>query len=198
MSRLKTLAAALALGLSTPLSLAEGETAEAAISHVGPVVGAKAPSLSGVKAVGTEAAFAIGDSRGMVIAFTRSADWCPYCKKQLKDLNAATGPLAGMGWTLAALSYDDTETLKAFARDNAINYTLLSDAGSVAIRAFNLLNTDIGEDSRFFGIPHPAIVFVRNDGTVAAVLREEGYKTRPPVDAILETASLLVEIDPAR
>lgn len=197
MSRLKTLAAALALCATAPLALAENGVSEVAVSHVGPVVGQKAPSLAGVRAVGTEAAFAVEDSQGMVIAFTRSADWCPYCKKQLKELNAATGPLAEMGWTLAALSYDDTETLKAFAQDNAITYTLLSDEGSEAIRAFNLLNTDVDEDSRFFGIPHPAVVFVRNDGTVAAVLREEGYKTRPQVDAILEAAALLGEIVPA-
>ena len=59
------------------------------------------------------------------------------------------------------------------------------------IEAFNLKNEDVPPGSRYDGIPHPAIVFVGADGMVKAMLREEGYKNRPPVETVLEKATEL-------
>ena len=87
-----------------------------------------------------------------------------------------------------AVSYDPVETLARYKADKSLSYALLSDEGSAAIKAFNLLNTDAKPGSRFEGIPHPAIVFVNADGYVAKTLREEGYKVRPAVDVVIETA----------
>jgi len=160
---------------------------------VGPVVGEPSPGLEGAEmAVAGDPEFGAG--KGRVVAFVRSADWCPYCQAQLKDLENARAPLAEKGWSLAALSYDRSDILTAFADKHDLGYTLLSDEDSSVISAFNLLNTDVPEGSRYWGIPHPAIVFIRNDGEVAAVLRERGYEDRPEVEIILETAARLNEV----
>ncbi len=172
------------------------DTADAPRTGIGPVVGQPAPALDMVEAVGIEDSLVPGRN-GTIIVFFRSADWCPYCKAQLLELNPATSTLAAAGWQLAALSYDSPAVLEAFATEQGIEFALLSDQGSEAIRAFNLFNDEMQPASRAYGIPHPAVVFIRNDGTVAAVLREQGYKTRPSVDSILETATLLNEVPPA-
>ena len=91
------------------------------------------------------------------------------------------------------MSYDSPETLAGFAEKNGLTYTMVSDADSEVIRAYGLLNEEMREGSKYWGIPHPAVVFVRTDGTVGAVLREEGYEKRPEVEAITETALLLNE-----
>lgn len=158
---------------------------------IGPVVGETAPKLSSVTAVASEDVLQVQESQGVAIVFFRSAVWCPFCKKQLTELKTAAGPLAGKGWRLAALSYDSPESLKTFAVRNGINYTFLSDPESTAIDAFGLRNTGVKSGSRADGIPHPAVVFVRNNGRVAAVLREEGYRKRPSVEAITRAATLL-------
>jgi len=151
--------------------------------------GAEAPAVSLVDTAGaTQTLETLAGPKGTVIAFVRSADWCPYCKKQLLDLEAAAAPLAEAGWTLVAVSYDPSETLAGYKADKGLTYELLSDEGSAAIKAFNLLNTDVKPGSRYEGIPHPAIVFVNADGYVVKTLREEGYKTRPAVDLVIETA----------
>lgn len=67
----------------------------------------------------------------------------------------------------------------------------MSDTDSAVIDGFNLRNADVPADSRFDGIPHPAVVFVGTDGTVQATLREDGYRTRPSNDAILAKAAAL-------
>ena len=156
---------------------------------IGLADGVQAPAVALVDTSGAVQTFeTLAGTSGTVVAFVRSADWCPYCKKQLIDLEAAAAPLADAGWTLVAVSYDPVETLAGYKADKALSYPLLSDDGSVAIKAFNLLNTDVKPGSRYDGIPHPAIVFIGADGTIRRTLREDGYKTRPAVDLVIETA----------
>lgn len=163
-----------------------------ATPQVGVAVGTNAPDVT---LIGTDAspqtlADLTGEA-GVVLAFTRSADWCPYCQKQMKELEAAATPLNELGWTLASVSYDSPDVLAAFADKNDLTYPLLSDTDSAAIKAFNLLNEEVDASTRYYGIPHPALVFVRADGTIAAMLREEGYKDRPPADVVISTAESL-------
>lgn len=170
----------------------EAEKAVAALAEtpaIGLADGMQAPAVVLVDTGGATQSFeTLAGAKGTVVAFVRSADWCPFCKKQLIDLEAAAAPLADAGWTLVAVSYDPVETLAGYKADKALSYELLSDEGSVAIKAFNLLNTDMKPGSRYDGIPHPAIVFIAADGTIARTLREDGYKTRPAVDLVIETA----------
>ena len=170
----------------------EAEKAVAALAEtpaIGLADGVQAPSVALVDTSGAPQTFeTLAGAKGTVVAFVRSADWCPFCKKQLIDIEAAAAPLADAGWTLVAVSYDPVETLAGYKADKGLSYALLSDEGSVAIKAFNLLNTDVKPGSRYDGIPHPAIVFIGADGTIKRTLREDGYKTRPAVDLVIETA----------
>lgn len=166
-------------------------------ARVGPVVGSSAPSLDSAVAVPPANGAASSGDHGRALVFFRSADWCPFCKTQLVELNAIAGDLAEAGWTLEALSYDSPEVLAAFSEEEGLGFTLLSDEGSQIIDAFGLRNEDVRAGSRTDGIPHPAIIFISNEGRVKAVLREEGYRERPSLDLILQTARLLSEVETA-
>lgn len=191
---IRTAALAATLALAAPAfaeqNAGEAETAEAV--QIGPTVGDAAPELAATDSAGETATLAsLSGESGLALVFVRSADWCPFCKGQMKDLEAAVGPLTEAGWGLAAISYDPVETLADFKSENELSYALLSDTDSAVIDAFALRNTDVRAGSQYDGIPHPAIVFIRTDGSVGAVLREEGYKDRPQVDVVIETATLL-------
>ena len=152
---------------------------------IGPVVGSQAPTLSVKLSDGSPATLDdLEGEKGTIIAFVRSADWCPYCQRQLVDLQSIESELLASGWQIAGLSYDTPEKLAAFAAKSDVSFPLLSDPGSETIKAFGLLNEEVSPTSRSFGIPHPALVFINSDGTIAAVIREEGYRTRPSLDAI--------------
>jgi peroxiredoxin Q/BCP len=186
--------AALVFAAALVLPGAAQQSAVPADEMIGPMVGAQAPAGTVVTAAGEETTLAaLAGENGTAIAFVRSLDWCPYCKAQAKGLEAARAPLEEAGWSLVLLSYDSPETLAGFAEKNGLTYTMVSDANSELIRAYGLLNEEMREGSKYWGIPHPAVVFVRTDGTVGAVLREEGYEKRPEVEAITETALLLNE-----
>lgn len=190
----RTLFAAALISFSAPAAMAgHHETTEI----IGPAIGADHSGFSAIKSDGTAVTLSdISGDAGAVIVFSRSMAWCPFCQKQAKDLIEATGPLAELGWSLNVITYDDLATLKGFAAKNDVNYNMLSDAGSAMINAFGLRNHDVESGSVYDGIPHPAIVFLGSDGEVKAMLREEGYKDRPPVETVLSKASELSAMQP--
>ena len=90
---------------------------------------------------------------------------------------------------MVAISYDEPETLRAFARQRGIGYPLLSDAGSRTIDAYALRNEKAR--GRTAGIPHPGTILVDRAGVVRARLFHEGYQRRHGPDDILAAAARL-------
>ena len=129
--------------------------------------------------------------KGAAIVLVRSVDWCPYCQKQLKQIDEIAGELSELGWPLVAVSYDDSELLAEFSEKHGLSYEFASDPESQAIKDFNLLNEGMTPGSRYYGVPHPAIFFVDTDRSVRAVLREESYKDRPAMEIVLHIAAQL-------
>ncbi|MAP95721.1 MAG: alkyl hydroperoxide reductase [Ponticaulis sp.] len=194
---IRTLLAATALTLAAPLALADHHEEDAEMMMIGPHVGHMAPDFSAVLAASGDAVTLadLAGEEGTVLVFSRSLDWCPFCKKQSIDLKDAAAPLAEKGWSLNLITYDAPETLADYADQQSIPYTLLSDTNSAMIDAFGLRNHEMNGKGRYAGIPHPAIIFIGTDGEIKAMLREEGYKDRPPVETVLEKADELNAAD---
>ncbi len=184
------LVAALVIALAVPTAplLAAPAAAEDAMADLGIPVGDTVPLVTGVSHNGAPLTFdQITGTNGVTLAFVRSADWCPFCKNQLKDLNNIAAELEAKGYPLVALSYDPVDTLKKFHDKNELTYTLLSDPDSEIIDAFGVRNMDVAGNKRFDGIPHPAIFFISDEGVVEAKLYEESYRDRPETELIIET-----------
>jgi peroxiredoxin len=119
--------------------------------------------------------------RGLVLVFSRSADWCPFCKSQLADLNQQLDTFRKVGLTVAGLTYDSPEILRSFAARVGIKYPLLSDPESKMIRAFGILNPNGERGSRYEGIPFPGIYIINERGIVIAKYFDDDY--REPISA---------------
>jgi len=170
----------------TALCLLGPVAVQAATWDVGPPVGAAAPALHATDLKGAPVSVRdLSGKRGLVLVFFRSAKWCPFCQKQLMDLNAAPGPLAERGYKLAAISYDPTDVLAQFAEKRGISFPLLSDSVSVTIDAWKLRDVRYKPDSFAWGVPYASIFVLTRDGVVQARLAEEDYKVRPPLSAVL-------------
>ena len=92
------------------------------------------------------------------------------------QLQKVAADLEAEGIALYAISYDPPDVLAGFAERHGITYPLLSDAGSGLIRELGLLNEEAGE--RVEGIPHPGVVVLDADGTVAEKHFYESYRER--------------------
>src|SRR6202000_1946444 len=109
--------------------------AQAGSTDAGPALGSKVPPFKARDQFGHEQSLAtLVGQNGLVLLFVRSADWCPFCKEQLVQLQKAQHHFRQKGLNLAAISYDTVEIFKAFSQRYDITYSLLADPNSEIIR----------------------------------------------------------------
>ena len=122
----------------------------------------------------------------VALVFYRSADWCPFCRKQLMGLQADIKAFEDAGIQLVGISYDSPETLKTFATKNKISFPLLSDPGSQTIDAYHVRNT--AAKGKAEGVPNPGTFVLTADGKIGAKLFLEGYRDRASTAAVIQAA----------
>jgi len=179
------------------------------VSKLGPQVGATVPDFTLPDQHGKPRTLqSVMGTKGAMIVFYRSADWCPYCKTQLLELQSQYDSLRKDGLGLVGISYDSQEILAAFSEQHGITFPLLSDVGSATITRYGILNTvaeeglgpngkdpDViarvklyvsanGANERQRGIPFPGTFIVDRSGRVKARFFEDSYTVRNTVSNI--------------
>jgi peroxiredoxin len=157
------------------------------VQTLGPQVGARVPEFALLDQHGQSRSLAsLMGKHGLMLVFFRSADWCPYCKTQLAELQTQSAALAQRGLALAAVSYDPVAVLADFSTRRGITFPLLSDPGSATIKRYGILNTTIAEsDTRSYGIPFPGTFMLNAGGVVTSRYFEPAYQERATVRSIL-------------
>ncbi len=179
------------------------------VARLGPQVGATVPDFSLPDQHGkTQTLKSVMGPKGAMIVFYRSADWCPYCKTQLLELQSQYDSLRKDGLGLVGISYDSQDILAAFSRQHGITFPLLADEGSATIKRYGILNTVAeeglgpngqdanviaqvklyvsanGANERQRGIPFPGTFIVDRSGRVKARFFEDSYTVRNTVSNI--------------
>jgi peroxiredoxin len=146
-------------------------------SEVGLRTGQKAPDFSAFDQFGmTQTLETLRGGKGTVLLFYRSADWCPYCKGQLIQLQAAKARFEKQGIKLAGISYDNAEILKYFSGRRNIEFPLLSDPDSKIIRTYQVLNSEaVGPNA---GMARPGYFFIDPKGVIREKFFEAKYRER--------------------
>jgi len=147
--------------------------------EVGPELGKLAPPITVMNTLKKpETIEKLSGDKGLIILFFRSADWCPFCKRHLLELNDHADQFRKLGYGLAAISYDNTAILKEFSEHKNISYPLLSDQDVKTMSAYNIVNSKyaVGDDN--YGIPYPGVVVIDNTGKVIDKHFFKGYKNR--------------------
>lgn len=158
---------------------------------VGPTLGKQAPAISVINTLHQPVTIKqLSGDKGLVILFFRSADWCPFCKKHLIELNNHAKKFTTLGYGLAAISYDNIDALKTFTEQKSISYPLLSDQKVQTMLAYDIVNNKYATDSDNYGIPYPGVVVIDNKGNVIHKHFFKGYKKRVKfVDLYLQLKS---------
>ena len=139
-------------------------------------VGAAAPDFTLESSTGARISLAESLASGPAVLVFYRGHWCPYCARQLKELNSLVGP--GEKINLFALSVEDLATNTRFASKLGITYPLLADPSHATIDAYGLHDSayDGGE---FDGIPRAAVYVIGRDGKVKWARVSDDYKNRP-------------------
>ena len=124
---------------------------------------------------------------GAIIVLFRSADWCPFCKRHLLELNAEAEAFKQAGYGVTAISYDSPEILRIFSQSNKLNYSLLSDQNVESFKALKVVNAEYSAGDRHYGIPYPGVIVVNKNAEVVHKYFFEGYKQRVKFKQLLQT-----------
>jgi peroxiredoxin len=125
----------------------------------------------------------------VALIFVRSAEWCPFCRRQLADLQAARAEIEAAGVQLIAVSYDAPATGVAAAKKLGLTYPLLSDPDSQVITAYGLLNHEA--TGKGTGIAHPVAFIIDRQGVIRAKLMRDNYRDRPESAELIAAAKHL-------
>ena len=126
-------------------------------------------------------------TRGLTVVFVRSADWCPFCKRQLAELNSYAGQFESLGYPLVSVSVDDVSLVKTFHEQAGIRFTMLADPVGRTSDELGIRDLQYPTGDRAFGVPHPGIFVLARDRKILAKFFEQGYKARPDPAVVLES-----------
>jgi peroxiredoxin len=157
------------------------------VQKLGPQVGTRVPDFSLSDQGGQQRSLqSLMGPKGLMLVFSRSADWCPYCKTQLAELQTRTASLKKHGINVAAVTYDAVPVLADFAKRRGITFPLLSDPGSATIKRYGILNTTVPDtNQQSYGIPFPGTFMLNSQALVTARFFEQAYQERNTVGSIL-------------
>lgn len=167
--------------------------AEESWTPPGPAIGARFPAtLELPDQAGVQQDLAtLQGAKGTVIVFVRSADWCPYCKRQLADMNVRLQRFEALGLSIVSVSVDPVAAVAEFHRAQKIGYTMLADTDGALVQALGIRDPAYGADSDSFGVPMPMILVIDRQQIVRAKFAERGYRNRPDLDRVLDELSRL-------
>ena len=109
------------------------------------------------------------------------------------ELQSRYADIRAQGLGLAVITYDSLETLRSFSSARGIEFPILSDSGSAAIREYGLLNGEQEPGTRTYGIPYPGTFILDPEGRVTARFFEQAYQERFTVSSILVTLGEAVD-----
>lgn len=180
---MKTLALAAALLLPVAAGTATSAQAPAAAAAIGPAVGARiATTATLLDQSGKPTTLgALAGKRGTMIVLFRSAKWCPYCQRQLKELGPLAVEARARGVGFAAISYDKPAELSAFAAKQGLAYPLYSDPNGAMFAKLGLTDPRYPKDNFAYGVPYPTTLLLDPAGRVKAKSVETDYKIRPTI-----------------
>ncbi len=131
---------------------------------------------------------------GTALVASRSLDWCPYCMKQMIQLQQHKADFDAAGIGLVAITYDRPELQQPFIDKFGITIPLLSDIGVMTFKTLGIVNDAYQPGDDHYGIPFPGMIIIDNKGLVVGKLFLEGYSTRVDSAAALAFAKQALEI----
>lgn len=138
---------------------------------------------------------------GLVVVFSRTVLWCPYCRNHIKEADFVAPFLASRGVNVVCITPDELDLHRKYAEANGLGIPLLSDPERQAIKGFDVLNGNIPKDivGQRPDVPFPGYFVLDRNGIVTdkafltdyqfrqspsvAIARRFGWLDRPSVEA---------------
>ncbi|MBY0517571.1 MAG: AhpC/TSA family protein [Bacteriovoracaceae bacterium] len=137
----------------------------------------------------------------LVVTFYRGG-WCPYCVKQLKEINQSISSLKSLKANLIAISPEKENEVRKTKNKNNLDFLLLSDNKNQLARRLHLVfkvNNDVVTEYKALGIdleesqgnkayelPIPATFVISKNRKIIYAFADADYTKRAVVNDIID------------
>ena len=132
---------------------------------------------------------------GTLLIASRSLDWCPYCMRQMAQLQEHKAGFDAAGIGMVAITYDDPQLQQQFIDRFGITIPILSDRDGLSFKTLGILNDQYRRGDPRYGIPHPGMMVITPEGALAGKLFIEAYSSRVDSAAALAFARDTLGLD---
>ncbi|MEP6711088.1 MAG: peroxiredoxin-like family protein, partial [Ferruginibacter sp.] len=163
----------------------------------------KAPMFIGMDQSGKSFDLKNELKKGPVVLVFYRGQWCPYCNRQLKELEDSLSLITGKGATLVAITPEKSENISKTIEKTKATYPILFDDGLKIMKSYDVafaVDEKTIEKYKGYGIdftnangaanganlPVPAVYVINKDGTIVYRHFDKNYTKRASVAEILE------------
>lgn len=164
-------------------------------------VGDTAPMFNGIdmngKAVSLESALKKGD---VVLMFYRG-QWCPYCNKQMSQMNDSLSMITGKGATVIAISPEIQENVVKTVEKTKASFPVISDVQMKIMKDYQVnfavpqatidryknfgIDFNVVNGGNGANLPVPATYVIGKNGKIKYVFFNPDYRKRASVKEIV-------------
>ena len=139
--------------------------------------------------------------KGSVVMVFYRGEWCPYCNKQLMELEDSMSLITKKGASIIAVSPEKQENISKTIQKTKATYSVLSDDSLKIMSAYKVafeLDEQTNEKYKKWGInllekngtngnnlPVPAVYIINKEGKISYRYFDVNYKKRVSVSEIL-------------
>jgi peroxiredoxin len=162
----------------------------------GPALGSRFPGLR-ARYQGRDVSLidTFAGENGTAFIASRSLEWCPYCMRQMIQLQEHKAGFDAAGIGMVGITYDDPALQRAFIDKFGITIPILSDIDALSFKTLGILNKEYQPGDSHYGIPYPGMFVIDTRGVVVGKLFLEAYSSRVDSAAALAFARAALGLD---
>ena len=162
----------------------------------GPALGSLFPGLRATYRGGEVSLIdTFAGKNGTAFIASRSVKWCPYCMRQMIQLQEHKAGFDAAGIGMVGITYDDPALQQAFIDKFGISIPILSDIDALSFKTLGILNREYQPGDSHYGIPYPGMIIIDTRGVVVGKLFLEAYSSRVDSAAALAFAREALGLD---
>ena len=162
----------------------------------------KAPEFTAIDQNGKSISLKNELRNGPVVLVFYRGQWCPYCNKQLKQLEDSLGQIKAKGGTVLTITPEKQENIAKTITKTKASYAILHDEGLQIMKSYDVafkVDDKTIESYKKYGIdfaqangeanganlPVPAVYVINKDGRITYKYFNSNYSKRSSVKDIL-------------
>lgn len=164
-------------------------------------VGDKAPDFAAKNQYGKKVDLQSALKKGPAVLVFYRGQWCPYCNKQLSELEDSLGQITAKGAMVLAITPEKTESIDMTVSKTKASYSILHDEGLKIMKEYDvayMVNDEMNQKLMSYGVdlkknngsnganlPVPTVYIVNKKGEIIYKHFNTDYTQRASVKEIL-------------